>query len=357
MELGQQISEREPIMFDRANLPEGFRGEEEGMLAAFKFNRVAFEDDLQTCVAMSYGISESGELDMSMLVAVEQAAEYLERHQGQPVVIANMHTDNSPEGKLTSVNGHIATLADGPNLVGLHERADTSQKHPGIAVKDSYSSFDSYTANGELNTQYLRPNSSPVIPLSSPELTLGRPGDSKFSHDEQEVRQEVVAGEDIVPWIIKTFGSDENGYHVYMNIVKSVTSGEGVEFAQLESLLQEPFVGMAAAEQAMLRDTREVIANYEFKKTNTVRMLEGFKGEANLALSGIEAAHPGFRNRIPRTNSSYPADVTSSLDDPYGEQIEGRMKAIDHHQAPLDKLLNEARRQGKVINTTKETPS
>jgi hypothetical protein len=200
MELGTMIVEREPIVFDVNQLPDGFNDGREGRIqAAFCFDKVKFSDDLQTAVAKCNGIDNEGNLDMQLLSASERTAEYLKGRQGQPVVLINT-VSNAETGQEFYSCGYIALLSDAEQLVGLHED-DRGSISGGIGVQAGKVWFNNYVLNDRLNTQYLHAETTGrVISLSTREFTLGF-----ANHDDELNRvstQEVIAGEDIIPWII-----------------------------------------------------------------------------------------------------------------------------------------------------------
>jgi hypothetical protein len=328
-----------------SNVPDGIGSDKESLCSAFCFGRIRFENDLYTAVAMSEGIDDGGILDMAMVEGVEKTADYLRDRQGQPVVIVDTIVTN--EGSKL-FNGYIATLAVVPEIVGLHKNSQDERMRPGIAINGACTSFQQYvTVNNQIGTHQLTYISSNNIALASNELVIGKPDINGLGSDGL-ARQEVIAGEDIVPWIVDHIGRGENGYDFYFNIVNALSREKDFEFKQLEPLLVEPFVGMAQAELEMLEGISRVLGDYRFRVENANRMLAGYKGEANLALLGLASAHPQYRNRIPRTSSSYPAVVTSSLDDSCGEQVEGRTAAVARHIDPLAKLINVARQKGML---------
>lgn len=196
MELGRNTEQREPVVFNLDDLPEGFRGKESGLESAFRFGHVKFPDPLQTAVARSGGIDTEGKLDMTMLGALEATADYLRDRQGQPIVLIDTVSDAVTE-KPIMFSGYIATLATQSELVGLHEQG------AGIAIQGGYSWLHSFMdPQDRLNTQYLHSHEKAlVISVADHEFAIGMPGEGGVrSLDEDRVaRQQVVAGDEIVP--------------------------------------------------------------------------------------------------------------------------------------------------------------
>lgn len=100
----------------------------------------------------------------------------------------------------------------------------------------------------------------------------------------------------------------------------------------------------------MLEEVEKALKAYQSRSENIRRMLEGAKGEANLALEAIASAHPQFSRRMPRTWTSYPISVTTEVDHMDGEQLPERYKVIEFQAKPLHRLAVEACRAG-IIDT------
>lgn len=348
MELGKTVSEREPVTFDVSQLSDREREDAASVSASFVFNRVRFEDDLQTAVAMCHGISESGELNMAMLEATEAAAEYLADKQAQPFLIIDTVSKDFDGHSSLFFTGYIGKVANTEHPVGLHLDAQ-GQRRAGIAVERLHwvHSFTRDSIN-KLETQYIQPRENTILRLQDGEYTLGIPGATFPEHENKTARQDLVAGSDILEWLNSIFVDPDDRYDFYMNIIWALRRDEkNNDLTHLDCLLVEPFISGAREELTMSQEIADTLTTYEFKKKNAQRIIEGSKGEANLALQGIKESHPRFQTRLPRTSTSYPAKVTDSLDDPYGDQVKQRLEALERYNDPLWKLLTRATQQGK----------
>lgn len=326
MELGKEVISQDPIVFDVGQIPEDWgRGDEKRVKLAFVCEKVALENPVHNAVALAGGIDPEGKLDMQMVVAAEQAAEYLKDKQGQPVVWVDVARDPENRDKsLVFLNGFIGISGQ-----------DEVFHRAGICVEEGYTGIHGYTDNnGRYRSQYLTDMDGTALSLASQTLRIGYPG-YRSERDELDFTQELVAGEDIVPWIIDTLGDDE-GYELYMNIVFSLLRHDHNP-ATLDSMIERPFAESARREYEILQETQSVLQDYAQTVETYRRIIEGETAKANLALEALGRQFTS--GRIPRTFDSYSNDVTEVLNGVEGPKILQRLSAIDFSKSYISKLV------------------
>ncbi len=342
MELGHEIIEdREPVVFDITTLPEGFnKGTIDEIHAAFVFDRVAFDDDLHTAVARQHGINEQGELDVRMLAATEHVADYLRDKQDQPMILVDTAFEENSERDFVFMHGYIATVDSVDEPVGMVRGSRDNRKQSGIAVTEGFTRLHGYCdQNGSYRSQYLTDqDGSTAVPLSSREIVIGWPGKDS-QREELSFRQEIVAGQDIVPWIETTF-SEDNRYTFYMDVVQSIVRhrNSSKDLSVLDCLLVEPYVTLAKRERDTLKDIEQTLKGYDSKVNNLRKMIDGAVAEANLTLGELDSQYRDIKGVVPQSSGSYPLPITSPLDSPYGSQLKERQYAIDWYQNTLGPL-------------------
>lgn len=328
----------EQITFDLSQHPEIELTDERVLATSFKFGRASFGNELQDAVAMEYGIDNDGHLDMDMLMAAQEAAAYLEDKTGQPFVLIDVVDLLDTDTRL--FNGFVGVVPE--KAVGLHPGQHIPQA--GIAVEGKHSAwFEFHTEGEKYATTYLRVDCPEIIPFYDQRFKLGHPGDLYMDRREASAEQYLIAGEEIVPWIIEHIGDGAAGYELYMDIVFSLTRGvDHADYPALEMILREPFLEMARNESYGLRNAQGAIENYKKKMADIEKMKQGIIGETNFALRSIAQVFEDMENRIPRTNTSYSVKVTEEMDGTYGPQIEERLKALERHKDPVDKLIQQS---------------
>lgn len=343
MELSRQPSERQPIVFDIANIDdESKRGAGNSLANKFHFGWASFDNPLYDLVAMDDGIDDEGHLDMERLDAVEKLQDYLEGRQGQPILMVDIFSE--PEGLATGdrdlvyITGYIAQLSGQEPPLRLGHGG-------GIAVQGKHANLHGYTdAAGAYNTQYLTEAEQPTLSLKSQTFDLGKPGEGS-TRDDLDATQVVVAGEEILPWIKATF-SPENQYVFYMDVVRTLLRNRPddhlFDASVLDTMIDPEFVERADNELAALSEVAQTLTDYERQVTNLHRVIDGKLGEANLSLEALRNRLGTNPSRLPYTQTSHPISVTADLDTPTGPQIEDRFRAIKFHSGYLATLVNHA---------------
>ncbi len=324
------------IVFDLSLLPERYRERPDELSIAFALDDARFDDELHTAVAKSrMGISPNGELNMQMLEDAKKAGEYLEGRQGQALIMVRKRYHN---GELIGITGNVGVIADSEKPLGLHTTYERRDLQAGILVDGDSSSFSLFRADGEFHTTSLRSNETRTIPLSSDYFAFGEHKDGYV--------QEVIAGDEIVPWIIETLGDGQNGYDFYSTIIRALVVGDAIDHSQLDSLLVEPFLSMMVAEREILVEITVAVSSHKSKVESARKILEGANGEANLALSALYERYSKITNSIPQTRNSYPVRITQAVDSPLGAQSLERTEALKRRITPLNIAINRDKQKG-----------
>lgn len=334
MELSKEVHDQEPIILDLSMLDE--KQTEDKLSRQFNLGRLTFGDELKDCVAAGGGITETGYLDLVMLEGLRQTSEYLEGRQGQPVVMADtvVRQQEGIDNHIVIFSGYIGTLANETKLIGMKEIGSSMNMHPGISVTKGFFGFKIVETSSDFYTDSLYKDEGDVLPVFPirPQRTWGDYADRK---------REIVAGTDIVPWILETFGDGINGYSVYMNVVYALTRNPGYEFNALKPLLDGPFLDIAKQEHKFHSQLEETLLTFQAKDWAIKKIAEGNIGQTNLALMEAIETYPYFRGRLPRTSSGSAAE---SVDKPGAPKISSRLEAVAREKDPLTKLLAEAQR-------------
>lgn len=334
MQLGINTVEREPIVFDKASLPDGYRDREGGMFMAFVTGKARFDSELQTAVAMSEGIDDNGILDLEILAGVEQAAEYLSDKQGQPLFLVETSRDPGSED-IRGLSGFLAVVADVEKPVGIHITEKLNREVPGIAVMPKFTRPSGYRQGGRYWSQYQSDMDGSRIEFVEQHFAIGSPGYKRRADDETEYRQYIVAGEEIVPWIEEVFVGDDR-YFVYKDVVTrlAMRRAEDIGAVVLDSLLIEPYVSKLEKEYLALQDVSNTLDHYEQVISDAEKIISGAEGNANIALRAVSDKNPKIL--------SYPGsvNVTAPVDGGEGAQLERRRRTINYETESLQPILS-----------------
>ncbi|MDB5175384.1 MAG: hypothetical protein JWM81_242 [Candidatus Saccharibacteria bacterium] len=247
---------------------------------------------------------------------VRDAELYLADRQGQPIAV--METWHL-QGRAVRTFGFVGVLDDGDNCLGgiklqrpVHELSvSLLQGSPRI------------TLCNEL------PDVS-VIPLADDRLplTLGVPRQVT----PYTVTQDVLAGEDITPWITECFQDQIDQYVVFFGIGKALRARPAARY-----LMQQPFVGMLEAEQSTLLDMAVTLIDTEVTIAQHERAIEDAKKAAAERLAHLQQTAGQLAFRIPQSanceQQTMPAAITDRRD------IQGRLRALHQQLAMLTEII------------------
>lgn len=318
----------ETIVFDRSDLPEGFAEKEGGMSTAFQVNRARFNDPLQTAVAMVGGINEAGELDMVRLRAFEVVREHLRNKDGEAVALID--TLRGESGKIGIISGYIGTLVSGATLFSdINGRVSTQipseycgefRAHSGSERGDNSAIWVDRTATIEGE-----------IPTSGFEFKLGVPRGSK----ETIATQEVLAGGEIIPWVVENFGEGSDGYEVYKMLFNALTKRGELITESAKIFAVEPFISLVQREAEMKKKVREALQSYLDQAQDLERMREGNIGRTNIALRELEAEFSDMERQMYPQGSG---KMTGPVHDHAYKPAKERIGILERSVIPLSAL-------------------
>jgi hypothetical protein len=332
MELTNSGTEAEPISYDVSTLPEGHKPDAH-VYPYFWVNRTTFGDELQDAVAINRGIDKNGVLDMAMLAGLEAVESYVEGRSGQPIVVAELHYKDPERTKLWRIEALAGVLDDSDKLVGV-VRDEKGFGAGGIMLQ-----AETYAVAGcDFYGSFRLENSIPqtfendsVMPIDMLHFRLGRPGYGGRSEPETYF-QDVVAGEDILPWLTSRFGEGIGAYSMFCGFLNAFKTAEAQEY-----ILKEPFTSMLTAEQKMLHDIRATLETSRTKIDRLLRAADGEKALASLRLSEIYDEAGALASLIPHTLSSERTHVTAEVSDI--TDIDRRLSTIKRNAEELGRLV------------------
>lgn len=315
MELGKVRVSSEQVIFDcGADMSTGTNNGD--LYYEFRIGRSSFGHDLYDAVAINNGLDKEGRLDMGMVAAAEQAKDYLEGRQGQPVVAVETI---SRDGRILRIDGLVGVLADSDKLIGTFE-VDKNKK-AGINLSSGPYEISFEFSNHARLERAIKCEEKTILPLSFyPFFRLGKPGYFRKSQ-EHTYTQDLVAGDDILPWIAQIVGENSAGYELFCGITSAIESGEAKEY-----LLKEPYTSMLREEQLALKSIGEILSETKIKIDVYSQVIEGLKADANLQLFAIKEGLGELALRLPLTQESHRTSVVAMINDIPG--IEQRLIAV-----------------------------
>jgi hypothetical protein len=320
-----------PVMYDFSTIDpqivQQYRGGD--MFRLFQRGLASFDDDLQNAVALNHGIDDDGQLDMNMLQAAETAEGYLRGRQGQPVVVADLLYKS--KDSMVRIDALVGVLGSEDTLVGTFDR--DGWKVGGISLQDQCYKMSAVGAYGPIRHDRTSPESGEgrsdrIMQLKTSAITLGV---VQPESDTYWTQQELLAGDDIITWLIEEFGEDE-GYELFTGIMMGVRDAEAQKY-----LLQEPFTTRMKREQAILLELGSKLEAARRKVRAHEAAYKGALAEAYLGLAAVAEEAGDLRHRLPSTNDS---NRTSIDDEVIGlSDIEARQRAVQQSQEYLGKLI------------------
>jgi hypothetical protein len=220
---------------ERIELPDGYV---RGLRVAVHQGEGTFGDNLKDMVALSYGTSEGGELDLNQFEAAVKAGEYLKERAGQPFVIVDLMYR---EEGLVRIDGVAGVLAEVPDAVGTKTSDRKGEViaygidhfNAGIAVEGKASGieWEKWGADAPLRLRSCVVIAEGVLPFNFPTMftELGTLRTGQREHDDIRTEQHIIAGDDILPWIAETFKEGDR-YDVFLGLLNALRdTGTGAE--------------------------------------------------------------------------------------------------------------------------------
>jgi hypothetical protein len=191
---------------------------------------VSFGNPLKDAIALSYGTTDDGELDLRQFESISSLGEYLQDRHGQPFLIADTLW---LEGRHVRTDIAAGVLADLPQPVGVRisDRVGFKTSYgiddadAGIAVEGkAYGIELEKFHNTPLRLRRAVVMNEGVMPFNLPGMFIrvGKPHEGgQVDPATIKSKQVVVAGEDILPWIQNEFEKNEQ-YDVFLGLLNAL---------------------------------------------------------------------------------------------------------------------------------------
>jgi hypothetical protein len=330
MQVSTHNTEFEPIRYDLEAMPLALQASSTSLSGLFREGRASLDDDLLDAVAMSGGIEHTtGWLNLDMLSAAQSVHDYSAGKQGQPVALMETW---SLQDRPTRTHGYVGVLDDSEKLVGAYDAGPVKgQRVGGIKTQGAVHDMSISLAQGGPRVDICQsvPRAT-VIPFAdlSTDLTLGVLRTSV----PYTKRQDVLAGEDIIPWIQETFQDRIEQYVVFFGIASALKGSHASHY-----IMKPPYVGMLQAEQntmremsASLQDTRHTVDYYE-------QRIADAKERGAEQLQKLQAAAGELAFRIPHSADSTRRLMTEPIVD--RQDIQGRLQAAERGLQNLTEII------------------
>lgn len=298
----------------------------------FMIDKLVFPNDpIATMVAKSNGGIDvvSGQIDMVTYEGAKAAAAYFAEHPRQPFVVANRVFNGD---KLVYMSGVLGVVADIPQPLGIHpDRLNKGWTKAGLACVGAPSADFHYYLNDTQDALLVPhyppyPHGQPVLDLVQGNHTYAI-GTPIKDDDGRRTIQDIVAGAEIIPWLVEQFASPRTVYAFYRDMVASLSITPDVSEDMLDPLLIDPFLSYMRQEFEMLASAKRITEEGKNKLARIQRMAAAAVLEVGISLEELGDTYAGVAFVSPRTNTSYPVNCLAPLDT-QGHQLEERIDSL-----------------------------
>ncbi|MDB5175383.1 MAG: hypothetical protein JWM81_241 [Candidatus Saccharibacteria bacterium] len=330
------VTDREPLAYDfDANPPARPLPPGEPFKNAFRRGDLSFNDELLDMVAMIDGLDEDNCLNMPVLTAVEAVLDYVEGRQGEPFVMAETFYIGDAFGRLDTV---VGILGQEQKIAGVFQGpAGRRARYSGLKVSGEPREVAAYATDQGLrldNVSLPVPEVvSGVLPFVTPYFKLGRPSVLAADPRNSRSKQEIVAGDDILPWIKESFTSEVDQYTIVCGIARALQSKRASQY-----ILRPPYSDKLALERSTLETIAETLSAARDQITQHEEAIVNVREDATRSLAGIKETLGALAYRLPYTRGGDVASVVAPVD--AGSNLGSRLRAIANLQKQLAELTD-----------------